>query len=170
MPFLILATIQKCVRDGSYLIKSHAVIHALKEGFDRTNIVEAVLNGSIIEDYADAQRVLVCGKTMVMTATEIYLHVVCEYADPVLRGIRDGLFQTSKNWRVHRFADENKKRNKYDQPNYSSLRRAPSSKKNGKRLCLFMRMTVFRSKCRTSMLGSVPLMAKPHSRLIQQMN
>jgi hypothetical protein len=28
-------------------------------------------------------RVLVCGKTMVKTATEIYLHVVCEYADPV---------------------------------------------------------------------------------------
>lgn len=54
----------------------------LKEGFDRANMVEAVLNGSIIEDYADAKRVLVCGKT-VMTATEIYLHVVCEYADPV---------------------------------------------------------------------------------------
>ena len=83
MPFLILATIQKCVRDDNYLVKSHAVIHALKEGFDRANMVEAVLNGSIIEDYADAKRVLVCGKTMIMTATEIYLHVVCEYADPV---------------------------------------------------------------------------------------
>lgn len=83
MPSLILATIQQCVRDGNYLVKSHAVIHALKEGFDRANMVEAVLNGSIIEDYADAKRVLVCGKTMVMSATEIYLHVVCEYADPV---------------------------------------------------------------------------------------
>ena len=59
------------------------MIHALKEGFNRANMVEAVLNGSIIEDYADAKRVLVCGKTMIMTATEIYLHVVCEYADPV---------------------------------------------------------------------------------------
>ena len=83
MPSLILATIQQCIRDGTYLVKSHAVIHALKEGFDRANIVEAVLNGSIIEDYADAKRVLVCGRTMVMTATEIYLHVVCEYADPI---------------------------------------------------------------------------------------
>jgi len=67
MPSLILATIQQCVRDGNYLVKSHAVIHALKEGFNRANMVEAVLNGSIIEDYADAKRVLVCGKTMVMT-------------------------------------------------------------------------------------------------------
>ena len=57
MPSLILATIQQCVRDGNYLIKSHAVIHALKEGFDRANMVEAVLNGSTVEDYADAKRV-----------------------------------------------------------------------------------------------------------------
>ena len=83
MAFLILETIQQRVRDGNYLVKSHAVIHALKEGFDRTNMVEAVLNGSIIEDYAYAKRVLVCGKTLIMRATEIYMHIVCEYADPV---------------------------------------------------------------------------------------
>ena len=83
MPSLILTTIQQRVRDGDYLVKSHAVIHALKEGFERANMVEAVLNGSVIEDYADAKRVLVCGKAMVISATEIYLHVVCEYGDPV---------------------------------------------------------------------------------------
>ena len=82
MSSLILATIQQCLRDGNYLVKNHAVIHALKEGFDRANMVEAVLTGRVIEDYADAKRVLVCGTTM-LTTTEIYLHVVCEYADPV---------------------------------------------------------------------------------------
>jgi hypothetical protein len=56
MPSLILGTIQQCIRDGNYLVKSQAVIHALKEGFDRANMVEAVLNGSIIEDYADAKK------------------------------------------------------------------------------------------------------------------
>jgi len=55
----ILETIQQRVRHGNYLVKSHAVIHALKEGFDRANMVEAVLNGSIIEDYREARRVLV---------------------------------------------------------------------------------------------------------------
>jgi hypothetical protein len=72
MPSLIPGTIQQCVRDGNCLVKSHAVIHALKEGFDRANMVEAVLNGIIIEDYAEARRVLVCGKTIIMSATEIY--------------------------------------------------------------------------------------------------
>src|ERR1044072_4071667 len=83
MPSLILTTIRQSVRDGNYLVKSHAVMHALKEGFDRANMAEAVLRGTVIEHYAEAMRVLVCGKTMVIAATEISLHVVCEFADPV---------------------------------------------------------------------------------------
>ena len=31
------------------------MIHALKEGFDRANMIEAALNGSVIEDYVDAK-------------------------------------------------------------------------------------------------------------------
>jgi hypothetical protein len=46
------------VRAGNYLVKSHAVQHALKEGFERKHIVEAILNGRIIEEYPDNQRVL----------------------------------------------------------------------------------------------------------------
>ena len=41
--------IGKRVLDGNCLIKSHAVVHALKEGFERRQMVEAVLNGKIIE-------------------------------------------------------------------------------------------------------------------------
>ncbi len=70
------------VRDDQYLIKSHAVVHALKEGFDRGHMVEAVLGGTIIEDYADDKRALLCGKTSLSPNVDIYLHVVCEYADP----------------------------------------------------------------------------------------
>lgn len=40
--------IRERVRAGNYLVKSHAVQHALKEGFERKHIVEAVLNGRII--------------------------------------------------------------------------------------------------------------------------
>jgi Domain of unknown function (DUF4258) len=79
----ILETIKQRVREGHYLVKSHAVIHALKEGFDRVNIVEAVLNGKLVEDYSNAKRALLCGRTALDASTEIYLHVVCEYADPV---------------------------------------------------------------------------------------
>jgi hypothetical protein len=52
-----------------------------KEGFERTPMVEAILEGNIIEKYRDEQRVLICGKTTLAKTTDIYLHVVCEYAD-----------------------------------------------------------------------------------------
>jgi hypothetical protein len=43
-------TIRQRIQQGKYLVKSHAVQHAIKEGFDRNNMVEAILNGKIIED------------------------------------------------------------------------------------------------------------------------
>jgi hypothetical protein len=75
--------IRERVRDEKYLIKSHAVIHALKEGFERKHIVEAVLEGKIIEEYPDDKRLLICGKTSLSKISQIYLHVICEYADKV---------------------------------------------------------------------------------------
>jgi hypothetical protein len=75
--------IRERVRRGDYLIKSHAVTHALKEGFDRKHMVEVVLNGKIIEEYPNDQRVLVCGGIRLTDSAQVYLHVVCEYADPV---------------------------------------------------------------------------------------
>lgn len=75
--------IRQRVRDDYYLIKSHAVVHALKEGFDRRHMVEAVLAGMIIEDYAGDRRALICGRTNLSPNVDVYLQVVCEYADPV---------------------------------------------------------------------------------------
>ena len=54
-------TIQGRIREGNYLTKPHAVQHALKEGFARKHIVEAILNGEIIEEYPEVDRVLICG-------------------------------------------------------------------------------------------------------------
>lgn len=83
MDSAILETIRERIRKGNYLVKSHAIIHALKEGFERKDIVEAALNGKLIEDYTDPKRALLCGKASLTPGVEIYLHVVCEYADPV---------------------------------------------------------------------------------------
>jgi len=74
-------TIRERVRAGRYLIKRHAIEHALKEGFERTHMVEAITAGKIIEEYPDDRRVLICGPTSLLAGREIYLHVVCEYAD-----------------------------------------------------------------------------------------
>ncbi len=76
-------TIRPRVREGNYLIKSHAVQHALKEGFERRHMVEAVMNGRIIEEYLADRRALICGKAALSQNISIYLHVVCEYADAV---------------------------------------------------------------------------------------
>lgn len=75
--------IRKRVKAGNYLIKAHAVQHALKEGFERKHLIEAVLNGKIIEEYVDEHRVLVCGRIALSINVVMYLHVACEYADPV---------------------------------------------------------------------------------------
>jgi hypothetical protein len=80
---LDIQVIRKRVRHGNYLVKSHTVQHALKEGFDRQHIVEAILNGGIIEVYPDEQRVLICGQATLSPALKLYLHTVCEHADPV---------------------------------------------------------------------------------------
>ena len=70
------------VENGNYLVKPHATLHALKEGFDELDMVDAILSGRIIEEYPDDQRVLICGKTNLSTTTTIYLHIVCEHRDP----------------------------------------------------------------------------------------
>ena len=74
--------IRERVRAGNYLAKGHAIQHALKEGFDREHMVEAILNGRIIEEYTDDQRALICSQITLQKNVDIYLHVVCEYADP----------------------------------------------------------------------------------------
>ena len=73
--------IREIIRLGSYSVKSHAAVHALKEGFDRENMIEAILNGKIIEDYPENQRSLICGLIKLSANTKVYLHVVCEYTD-----------------------------------------------------------------------------------------
>ena len=75
--------IRKRIQAGKYLVKSHAIRHALKEGFQRNHIVEALCTGKIIELYPNEKRALICGRTTLSSTLPIYLHVVCEYADPV---------------------------------------------------------------------------------------
>ncbi|GAB4499412.1 MAG: hypothetical protein OHK0052_14370 [Anaerolineales bacterium] len=46
-------------------------------------MVEAILNGKVIEIYPDDHRVLICGSTTLIDGSNIYLHVVCEHADSI---------------------------------------------------------------------------------------
>lgn len=102
--------IRKRVKAGNYLIKSHAIQHALKEGFNRKHIVEAVLNGKIIESYPDEQRALICGKTSLSENVTIYLHVVCEYADPVYVEFVTAYIPDEEQWESPPFRRRKRKR------------------------------------------------------------
>lgn len=90
--------IRERIQAENYLVKSHAVQHALKEGFERKHIVEAILNGRIIEEYPEAQRMLICGSVTIMENLSLYLHVVCEYADSVYAEIVTAYIPNELQW------------------------------------------------------------------------
>ena len=77
-----LSEIRRLVGRGQYSVRWDAVLHALKEGFTETDIVEAVLYGRELERYPDDYRCLVCGQAQLDFETKAYLHVVCDYFDP----------------------------------------------------------------------------------------
>jgi len=75
-------TIRRFILTESYSIKSHAARHIIEEGFTEENVVEAILNGKIIEEYPDEERCLICGTAHIAPKTKISLHLVCDYSDP----------------------------------------------------------------------------------------
>ena len=91
-------TIRERIRAGNYLVKSHAVQHAVKEGFDRQHMIEAILNGKVIEDYPDDQRLLICSQKVTLEDTSIYLHIVCEYVDPVYVELITAYIPDGRRW------------------------------------------------------------------------
>ena len=78
-----LQRIRERVQNDDYLVKRHAILHAQKEGFEVKHMVESILNGRIIETYPEVQRVLICGRSTLAENVVVYLHVVCEYVDPI---------------------------------------------------------------------------------------
>ena len=102
--------IRERVRAGNYLVKSHAIQHALKEGFDRKHMVEVVLDGTITEEYPEEQRVLVCGRTTISETTPIYLHVVCEHTDPIYAEFVTAYIPDKREWESPPFRRRKRKR------------------------------------------------------------
>ena len=75
--------LRRRIRKGDYLIRAHAIQHALKEGFEHKHMIAVVLTGSIIEEYPDDERVLLGAEVALAEKVKVDLHVVCEYSDPV---------------------------------------------------------------------------------------
>ena len=54
--------IKEKVRAGNYFVGSHAFRHSVAEDFSPKLIAQAVLNGTVLEEYPDDERVLICGQ------------------------------------------------------------------------------------------------------------
>ena len=102
--------IRERVRAGNYLAKGHAIQHAVKEGFERQHMVEAILNGKIIEEYPEDQRALVCSRVHLLESVVIYLHVVCEYADPTYVEFVTAYIPDDEHWKRPDFTRRKRKR------------------------------------------------------------
>lgn len=102
--------IRERIERGDYFVLSHALMHALKEGFSPQDVLNAILTGKIIEEYPAAQRVLVCGKVELMQNVSVYLHVVCEYADPASVAIVTAYLPDEQQWDSPPFTRRHKSR------------------------------------------------------------
>lgn len=69
-------TIRTQVRAKHYLIYDHALTEAFKDGLSVQDILYVLLNGDIIENYAERQRCLVYAHL----PDSIPVHVVVDYA------------------------------------------------------------------------------------------
>ncbi len=75
----LLQNIQNLVQKGSYALRPHAVSHMLAEGFDESDIVEAICNGKILENYTEEDLCLIAGAFQITEKTQESLHIVVDF-------------------------------------------------------------------------------------------
>ena len=68
---------------GRNRVRLHAVRHMIEEGFDESNIIEALTGGGrkVLEEYPEQQRCLVFGSCAMGRKARVHLHVVCDLSD-----------------------------------------------------------------------------------------
>ena len=77
----IFEKIKEQIKMGDYAVSDHAIIEARKDGIDPKTVEKLekiVLNGKIIEEYPERQRVLVHG---VIDEDDLPIHVVIDYSE-----------------------------------------------------------------------------------------
>ncbi len=80
--------------DDRYRLYTHAVIEAKKDGVEPEDIVYVLLNGKVIEQYPERNRLLVYGKML----NNVPLHIVCNYSDSELLYIVTVYIPSSIEW------------------------------------------------------------------------
>lgn len=80
-------------------VTEHALREAHKEGIRGKDIIYIVLTGELIERYPQRRRVLVSGR---YRDTDLHVHAVCDYSDPVEVVVTTVYIPTRARWRSFR--------------------------------------------------------------------
>lgn len=75
----ILQKIQEAIDTKNYALRPHAISHMVSDGFGEIDIVEAIENGKILENYTDEERCLIAGSFQVTEKNREDLHIVVDY-------------------------------------------------------------------------------------------
>ena len=76
-----LDTLRHQVTDDNFALRPHAMQHAVKEGFTKDDMAHVVLQGTVVETYAERSRCLLYADVTI-EGLRIPLHVVCEHLHP----------------------------------------------------------------------------------------
>jgi hypothetical protein len=80
-------------------VSEHALREAHKEGIRAKDIIYLVLTGEVIERYPNRRRILVSGR---YRDTDLNVHVVCDYSDPIEVVVTTVYIPTRSRWRSFR--------------------------------------------------------------------
>jgi hypothetical protein len=95
----VLEQIRALVRARRYRIRLHAVRHMVEEGFDESNVVEALRSGNrVLELYPHERRCLLLGCFTLSEKVSQPLHVVCDYSDVTVVDIVTAYFPQKPWW------------------------------------------------------------------------
>jgi hypothetical protein len=70
------------IQSGDYAVSDHAIIEARKDGIDPKTVEKlewVALNGKIIEEYPERQRVLIYA---VLDEEDLPVHIIVDYSEP----------------------------------------------------------------------------------------
>jgi hypothetical protein len=86
------------IRAGDVETGPHVIEHGAVEGFLPRHAWAAVLDGIIIEHYPERGRCLLAGRVRALGRRLLWLHVVCDYNDPVKVGLTTAYVPDAAAW------------------------------------------------------------------------
>jgi hypothetical protein len=98
IPPNLLAMIRDRVQAGHRAFWSHVIEHGIREGFRHVDVLVAIATGIVIEHYPERRRCLICARVRAANGRLLWLHVVCEYNDPMTIGIVTAYVPSSTEW------------------------------------------------------------------------